>query len=64
MTVVAANAKTPKAAGVHVLVANRETGPNEPVAVAALEQGIATTNAGQTALLEFITDKEFTISDE
>ena len=40
----------------------RVTDPND--IVAALKRGIAATEAGQPALLEFITDKEITISDE
>lgn len=40
----------------------RVTDPND--IVAALERGIKATQEGQPALLEFITDKEITISDE
>jgi acetolactate synthase-1/2/3 large subunit len=32
--------------------------------IAALQRGIEATRNGQPALLEFITDKEITISDE
>jgi acetolactate synthase-1/2/3 large subunit len=40
----------------------RITDPND--IVAALKRGIAATQNGQPALLEFITDKEITISNE
>jgi thiamine pyrophosphate-dependent acetolactate synthase large subunit-like protein len=40
----------------------RITDPND--IVAALHRGIAATENGQPALLEFITDKEITISNE